>query len=227
VIPVMMRMWKPHGAGVVIPPGDDYTCVSPNLLCNFSTNGAIDGTNPETAPDVDTVYDSASAVATDGWAQPANFDVLMQGDTVRNYSTVVQAYVHAGETVKFAFKTTSVTDDSGTIVSVEFVTGAGASCTLAYQVYETGTLTDEVTDTFSIGASSATVLVHVTISETSIDLYLSPDFVTPVATILGADTLYESLAAYFDWASIRVTSTGSNSAVDYIRCCGTGGIEAG
>jgi sarcosine oxidase gamma subunit len=223
MIPVMMRFWMPHGSGgVVIPPGDNYTCVTPALLANFDTDGPIDGDAPETAP-ADTYYDSASATATSGWVSPANFDIIMDGDAVRNYQTVLQTYVHTGETVKFSFKTTSVTDDSGTIISVEFATGAGAACTFAYQVYASGSLVDEVTDTFSIGASSATVLVHIEIVEAdAIYLYLSPDFVTPIATLAPADVV-----AYFDWYSVRVTSTGNNSAVDYIRCCGSDGIEEG
>jgi hypothetical protein len=225
MMPVMMRFWLPHGGGgIVIPPGDDYTCVDPNLLCNFSTNGAIDGTSPEIAPDEYTTYSSASAVATDGFVSPANFDVIIDGDTVRTFTSLVQAYVHSGETVKVAFKTTSITDDSGTIVSVEFV--VGGDCTLSYETYDSGVLGTQITDTFSIGSSSATVLVYIEIvEETAINLYLSPDFDTPAATL--ASPVDPPFVAYFDWASIRVTSTGNNSAVDYIRCCGVGGIEEG
>ena len=118
MIPISPGFFRPHGGGGGVPPGEDYTCVSPNLLCDFDTDGAIDGESPEVAPDANTFYESASAVAADGLVSPANFNVIMDGDTVETYETVLQAYVVAGETVKIAFKTTSVTDDSGTIISV-------------------------------------------------------------------------------------------------------------
>jgi hypothetical protein len=216
MIPVMMRFWMPHGVGGGGGEGPDYECeFATNYRDDFDGTGTIDGTSPEVSPNDSWTYTSASATKSDGMVSPAIFSA--SGDQIAFLSGYIQAWLAPSETLSMRFY-----GESATSVLVELAFGAGEACTFEFDDADPE-FPDNVSDTFSIGASSeaAFVTVYVVfVDTTTMDLYVGPDFTTPAVTLTYN---LNSFPSYLQCGSFEFDCTGNNTEIAYIRICGDQG----
>jgi hypothetical protein len=219
MIPVMIRVWMPHGQAAAAELCEDTYGANfyPDLYDNFSGTGAINGELVEFSNDRLWTYSSAAATKSGGSVSPATFSTVFSSSVVTGNRMLLKVNMAASETL------TLTVHGSGYVVSVALTLGAGESCVFTYKNDDEAA----ITDTFSIGNTPGSITVGFDLGSTfngtteveEMFAYLAPNLVSsPVATVV-----VPSPVSYTQVAEVVFSSTGTDTSVDYFRVCADSG----